>query len=144
MILDTTHTNKEKDELINDLVGKSYSFLQSIRLGGTGSKRMIVDQVSPGFFKVLNTVSDLNYGNIEIREKGIVVHLTKGLKSFSWAIPYYQLHIYSTKGYSIHAQGNFVRFKKDKLFKENKKFIDKLLDKKIENEKEYDFYDPIN
>ena len=88
----------------------------------------------------MNTVSDINYGNIELREKGILVHINKGLQNFSWAIPTYQLHLYRTNGFSVHAQGNFVRFKSNKLLKENKKFIDKLIDLKIENDKLYEFY----
>ena len=144
MIFNTTYNNKEATAIINDLVGKPYSFFESLKLKGTGSKRMIIESVSPGFQSVLNTVSDINYGNIELRHKGIVIHITKGLKNFSWAIPFYQLHIYNTNSYSIHAQGNFVRFKKNKTYKENKKFIDKLLDLKIENDKQYDFYESIS
>ena len=124
---------------MNDLLGKPYSFVKAIKLGGVGSKRMIIDAVSPGFLKLINAVSDINYGNIELREKGIVIHINKGLKNFSWAIPYYQLHTYKTEGFSIHAQGNFVRFKNTKLLKENKNFIDKIINCKIENNKQYDF-----
>jgi hypothetical protein len=140
VIFNTTHKNKEAAATINDLTGKPYSFFESIKRGGTGSKRMIVEDVSPGFKKFLNAVSDINYGNIEIREKGILVHITKGHKNFSWAIPFYQMHIYKTSGFSIHAQGNFVRFKSNKLLKENKKFLDKLIDLKIENDKLYEFH----
>jgi hypothetical protein len=53
------------------------------------------------------------------------------------------MHIYKTNSFSIHAQGNFVRFKNNRLLKENKKFIDRLLDLKINNEKNYDFYNAI-
>ena len=143
MIFNTTYKNRDAKATINDLVGKPYSLIESIRKKGVGSKRMIVEDVSPGFKKILNTVSDINYGNIEIRDKGILVHITKGLKNFTWAIPYYQLHLYKTSGFSIHAQGNFVRFKNNLLLKENKKFIDKLVDMKIENNREYMFYDSI-
>lgn len=139
MIFNTTHTNKDATATINDLLGKPYSFIQSIKLKGTGSKRMMIDDVSIGFKKIMNTVSDINYGNIELREKGLLVHINKGLKNYSWAIPFYQLHIYKTNGFSIHAQGNFVRFKSNKLLKENKKFIDKLIDLKIESDKQFDF-----
>ena len=38
-------------------------------MGGVGSKRMMIDEVSPGFLKYMNTVSDINYGNIELRKK---------------------------------------------------------------------------
>ncbi len=140
MIYNTTHTNKEADAIFNDLLGKPYSFFKAIKMGGVGSKRMMIDEVSPGFLKYMNTVADINYGNIEIREKGIIVHINKGLQNFSWAIPTYQLHIYKTSGFSVHAHGNFVRFKKNKLMKENKKFLDKIIDLKIENDKQYEFY----
>ena len=139
MIFNTTHNNKEDTATINNLLGKSYNFVTAIKLGGVGSKRMIIDAVSPGFLKVLNAVSDVNYGNIELREKGIIVHINKGLKNFSWPIPYYQLHTYKTEGFSIHAHGNFVRFKNNKLLQENKKFLAKIINLKIENNKQYDF-----
>ena len=139
MIFNTTLKNKDATATMNDLLGQPYSFVKAINLGGVGSKRMIIDAVSPGFLKLINAVSDINYGNIELREKGVVIHINKGLKNFSWAIPYYQLHTYKTEGFSIHAQGNFVRFKSNKLLKENKKFIDKIINCKIENNKQYDF-----
>ena len=139
MIFNTTLKNKDAIATMNDLLGEPYSFMKAIKLGGVGSKRMIIDAVSPGFLKLINAVSDINYGNIELREKGIVIHINKGLKNFSWAIPYYQLHTYKTEGFSIHAQGNFVRFKSNKLLKENKSFIDKIINYKIENNKQYYF-----
>jgi len=139
MLFNTTLNNKDATATMNDLLGKSYPFLKAIKMGGVGSKRMMIDAVSPGFLKVINAVSDVNYGNIELREKGIIVHINKGLKNYSWAIPYYQLHTYKTKGFSIHAQGNFVRFKSNKLLKENKQFIEKIINCKIENNKQYDF-----
>ena len=137
MIHDTTYTNKEVSVFFNDLLGKPYSIIKSLKLGGVGSKRMMISQVSPGFSSIMNTVSDINYGNIELREKGILVHINKGLKNFSWAIPFYQLHIYNTDTFSIHTQGNIVKFTKNKLFRENKKFLGKLVDLKIENNKLY-------
>ncbi|MDX6747712.1 hypothetical protein SHK09_12995 [Polaribacter sp. PL03] len=140
MIFNTTYKNKEATSKINTTLGKSYSFFEAIKLGGVGSKRMIIDGVSPGFLKVINTVSDINYGNIELREKGIIIHINKGLQNYSWAIPYYQLHTYKTDGFSIHAQGNFVHFKNNKMLKENKKFIDRVTNFKIENDKQYQFY----
>ena len=126
--------------MFNDLLGSPYSFIKAIKMGGVGSKRMIIEEVSPGFLKYMNTVADINYGNIELREGGILVHINKGLQNFSWAIPSYKLHIYKTNGFSIHAEGNFVRFKNNKLLKENKKFLDKIIDLKIESDKQYEFY----
>lgn len=139
MVFNTTHTDKKNAELINDIVGKRYSFIQSIKLKGTGSKRMIVGEVSPNLQQYINTVSDINYANIEIRPKGILVHINKGLKNFSWAIPYYQLVIYKTNGSSIHGQGKFIHFKNNKTFKENKAFFKKLMSEKIKFDEQYHF-----
>lgn len=143
MIFNTTHTNKKTDAIINDLIGKPYSFFKAIKLGGIGSKRMVIEEVSPGFKKFMNSISDDNYASLELREAGIIVHINKGLQNYSWAIPFYKLHTYKTSGLSIHANGNFIRFKNNKLLQENKAFIEKIINLKIENDKLYDFYEPI-
>ena len=46
MILNTTYTNKDHDKLINNLVGRPYSFLKKLQLRGIGSGRMIIDNFS--------------------------------------------------------------------------------------------------
>ena len=78
LVLDTTYSDKEHKKIINDLIGKPYSFLESLRMGGVGSKRMIIDEVSPNLQPLLNTVADVNYGNIEMRSDGILVYINKG------------------------------------------------------------------
>ena len=137
MILNTTHHNADQKQIIADLIGNSFSLVQKLKLGGIGSKRMIIDEVSPNMRSMINSVSDINYANIELRPKGILIMINKGLKNFTWIIPYYQLVIYKTNGSSIHAQGRFVHFRNSKTFKENKKFFDKLLDEKVKYDMEY-------
>ncbi|MBD3862290.1 hypothetical protein [Olleya marilimosa] len=139
MLLNTTHTNKENNKLIDDIVGKPFSLLQSIKMRGVGSKRMIVDEVSPNMASILNTVSDTNYGNIELRPIGILIHINKGLQNFTWAIPYYQLVVYKINGSSIHSNGKFIHFRNNKTFKENKKFFDKLMNEKIKYDQQFNF-----
>lgn len=139
MLLNTTHTSKAITDRINNLVGRSFTLLESIKLRGIGSKRMVVDKVSPNMASILNVVSDTNYGNIELRPKGILIHVTKGLQNFTWAIPYYQLVVYKTNGSSIHANGKFMHFRNDKTFKENKAFFDKLMNEKIKYDEQFNF-----
>lgn len=131
MIINTTHNHPEHKQIVSDLIGEPYSLVQKLKLGGVGSKRMIVDEVSPNLHSIMNIVSDINYANIEMRPKGILIMINKGLKNFTWIIPYYQLVIYKVNGSSIHAQGRFIHFKNNQTFKENKKFFDKLLDEKV-------------
>ncbi|MGZ0016963.1 hypothetical protein [Yeosuana sp. AK3] len=139
MILETTYADKKNDQLIHDLVGKPYSLLEVFKMRGIGSKRMIIEDASPNFKPYLNTVSDTNYANLELRPNGILVRINKGLRNFTWVVPYYHLVIYKTNGSSIHAQGKFIHFRNDVTFKENKNFFDKLLDKKVAFDKQYDF-----
>lgn len=139
MLLNTTYSSKENKELIDNLVGKPYSFLQILKMKGVGSKRMIIDEVSPNMASVLNAVDDINYGNIELRPNGIIIHITKGLQNFSWIIPIYQLVIYKVNGSSIHSNGKFVHFRDNKSFRENKKFFAKLLFKKLTYDEQFNF-----
>ena len=137
MILNTTHHKAEHKQIIDDLIGSPFSLVQKLKLGGIGSKRMIIDEVSPNMRSMMNIVSDINYANIELRPKGVLIMINKGLKNFTWIIPYYQLVIYKVNGSSIHAQGRFIHFRNSKTFRENKKFFDKLLDGKVKYDMEY-------
>lgn len=139
MILNSTYKNKEQKQILEDLVGRSFNLFESFKMKGIGSKRMIIDDVSPNLKQYLNTISDVNYANIELRSAGIIIYINKGLENFTWAIPYYQLVIYKTNGASIHAQGKFIHFKNNKTFKENKSFFDKMLDEKVKYDIQYNF-----
>ncbi|MGB5418583.1 hypothetical protein [Algibacter sp.] len=139
MILDSTYHNKEDKQILEDLVGRSFTLLESIKMRGIGSKRMIIDEVSPNLQSFMNIISDVNYANLELRKNGILIFINKGLKNFTWAIPYYQLVVYKTNGASIHAQGRFIHFRNNKTFKENKRFFEKMLDEKIKYDEQYNF-----
>lgn len=132
MIFNSTYHNDDTEELINDIVGHPFGWLKRFKLGGVGSKRMIVKTCSPRFSFIQNKTEDINYGNIELRPKGVIVYINKGLETFAWPIPYYKLVVYKTEGLSLHANGSFIKFKPNKTFKENKNFINKLLDQKID------------
>ena len=139
MVLDSTHPNKEHKQIIEDLVGKPFTFLQSVKMKGVGSKRMIVEEVSPNLKQYMNKVDDLNYANIELRTEGILIYINKGLKNYTWIIPYYQLVLYKTNGTSIHANGKFIHFRNNKTFKENKLFFDKMMNEKVKYDQRFDF-----
>lgn len=139
MILNTTHYEKEHKQLITDVVGRSFTLLESFKMKGIGSKRMIIGDVSPNLKTYLNKVADINYANIELRTNGILIFINKGLQNYTWAIPYYQLVMYKINGASIHAQGKFIQFKNTKTFKENKRFFEKMLDEKIKYDEQYNF-----
>ncbi|RPG58441.1 MAG: hypothetical protein CBD51_004965 [Flavobacteriales bacterium TMED191] len=132
MILNTTYLDKEKERIIDELVGSKLSFWQSITIG-RGSHRMILDEYSDVFIKFLKPTSNLLYGNIEMREKGIFIRIAiKNYETISWLIPYYKLSIFNSKHFSIHSDGSFLKFRRDSKYTMNLKFIKNLLNFKAQ------------
>ena len=131
MLFNTSYKNTEYITESTNLVGQAFSLLEKIKIGGIGSSRLVIEELSPKLQpKNLQTI-DINYANIELRPKGVIIHFTNKLDRYSWIIPYFRLVTYSNNTFSIHANGNFIKFKKNKNYENNKKFIAKMIDLKI-------------
>ena len=131
MIYNSTYSDIEKDIETNNLVGKKYNLIKSIRLGGIGSKRLIVEELGVNFKKLIKQKNDIIYSNIELRNKGIIVYIVDRQKRFTWVIPFYKLVIYKTPSFSIHSDGNYIRFSNKLNHKQNLAFFKKILDHKL-------------
>jgi hypothetical protein len=137
LLLNTTYKNEENEVTIDDLVGKPFSLRKKILMGGVGSGRMVIDKASPKLEITLNNGADLNYANIELRPKGILIRITRRHDNFTWIIPYYHLHIYKTSGLSVHGQGQYLHFRPNQMLYRNKPFFKKLSNLKLEFMKDY-------
>ena len=140
MIFNTTYNNQDYDDESALLVGKKFSIFKRIKLGGIGSGRLIIEKTSPKLNIGKLKFSEIDYGNIELRPKGVIIHYTRKLERFSWVIPYYRLVIYNARFFSIHANGNFIQFLKNKNYNENKKFVNRMVQLKIDF-LDLDYYD---
>ena len=138
MILDTTITNRDNNNLIKDLVGKPFSLFKWLTFKETSCKNLVINEVSPNFIDYFNNSSDIK-ANLELRPYGVIVKFQIALKNYSWVIPFYHLAIYKTNGISIHANGRFIHFKNNKSLKKNKSFFNTLLDFKAKSEFQYSF-----
>ncbi len=127
MILNLTYYSKENNNKIDAILGEKFNLIKRLKLKGTGSRRMIIENFSSHFIKVKSNFNDIQYANIELRPKGIVVHITKGIENYGWIIPFFRLSIFSSNFFSIHSEGAYINFNKLKSLKENKHFIRKLL-----------------
>ena len=137
MLLNTTYKNDEHELIMQDLVGKSFPLTKKLKMRGVGSGRMVIDEASPKLEQTLMNGPDLNYANIELRPKGVLIRITRRLDNFTWIIPYYQLHIYKTEGLSVHGQGQFLHFRENQMLRNNKSFFNKLSQLKIDFMKDY-------
>lgn len=140
MIFNTTSKNEDYDKAAESMVGRPFNLIQRIRKGGIGSGRLMIGKISPKLNLGKLKFSEIDYGNIELRPRGIIVHYTLKLERFSWIIPYYRLVVYNAQSFSIHANGSFIQFLKNRNYKENRKFIDKMIQLKIDC-LELEYYD---
>lgn len=130
MLFNTSYTNKKYVKESTHTLGKSFSFFEKLKMEGVGSSRLVIQELSTKLQPQNMQSIDVNYANIELRPKGIIIHFTNILDRYSWIIPYYRLNVYSNKTFSIHSNGNFIQFKKNKNYQNNKKFIHKMTDLK--------------
>ena len=142
MIYNRTYSDNDTENEINDLIGKSFSFLKILKLGGVGSSRFIIESASEKFLNFLNKVADINYCNIELRPKGVMVNITQQLNLHSWVIPYYKLVIFDSQSFSIHCDGLNIKLTKDRNYRNNKSFNSKMM--KLKNEYLKNIESPLN
>ena len=141
MIINTTYLDKEKKKLINKIVGDSISWTKLFRGELRGSGRMIIDEYSVGFKAKFKNINSLLYGNIEIREKGLIIRIPiKHYETISWLIGYHQLANFKSKNFSIHSAGEFIKFRIDSNYSLNNRFIKQLIKKKNSNAKTLEYY----
>ena len=133
MLFNTSYTNKDYTRESTKIVGSAYSFFEKIKMGGIGSSRFIIEELSANLQPKYLQSTAISYANIELRPKGIIIHFANRLDRYSWVIPYYRLVIYRSKTFSLHANGNFIKCKKNKNYRSNKKFIDRMMGLKIDH-----------
>lgn len=133
MIIDSTAITPDLARKINNLVGNPFSLLARLRMGGIGSHRMCVKGYSSGFENLLQRNSNLLYSNVELRPKGIIVHISQRNHRFSWVLPYYQLAVFQSEGFTLHGNGEFIRFHTDVYFDKNKVFFARMFKEKEGN-----------
>lgn len=131
-IYNISYKDKETDKLINEEMGNAYSLIKKLQLGGIGSRRLVIEYFSENMNHLKLKVSGLQYGNIEIRPKGIILHINQGIYTYAWTIPFFRLNIYNGDFFTIHGNGNYIQFNKEKSWKENRNFLQKLIQLKTE------------
>ena len=91
MILNISYQNKSQEQEINEFVGISYTFWESLKMGGSGSQKLIVIDCHEIFDPYLKQLHSTKYCNIELRPKGIGLRFRYKLETIGWFIPYLNL-----------------------------------------------------
>ena len=127
-----TYKNKETEKEINAEMGKPFGLIEKLRLGGIGSRRMIIENFSEDLKNLALKVSGIQYANIELRPNGVIIHINQGIYTHAWTIPYYRLSIFNGDYFTVHGGGSHIQFNKEKSWKENKEFLQKIVKLKSE------------
>ncbi len=127
-----TYKNKETEKEINAEMGKPFGLIEKLKLGGIGSRRMIIENFSVDIKNLALKVSGIQYANIELRPNGIIVHINQGIYTHAWTIPYFRLSVFNGDFFTIHGGGSHIQFNKEKSWKENKEFLQKIVKLKSE------------
>ena len=127
-----TFKNKETEKEINVEMGKPFGLIEKLKLGGIGSRRMIIENFSEDIKNLTLKVSGIQYANIELRPNGIIVHINQGIYTHAWTIPYFRLSVFNGDFFTIHGGGSHIQFNKEKSWKENKEFLQKIVKLKSE------------
>ena len=127
-----TYKNKETEKEINAEMGKPFGLIEKLKLGGIGSRRMIIENFSEDIKILALKVSGIQYANIELRPNGIIVHINQGIYTHAWTIPYFRLSVFNGDFFTIHGGGSHIQFNKEKSWKENKEFLQKIVKLKSE------------
>tara|TARA_B100000989_G_scaffold232549_1_gene179344 strand:+ start:292 stop:705 length:414 start_codon:yes stop_codon:yes gene_type:complete len=127
-----TYKNKETEKEINAEMGKPFGLIEKLKLGGIGSRRMIIENFSEDIKNLALKVSGIQYANIELRPNGIIVHINQGIYTHAWTIPYFRLSVFNGDFFTIHGGGSHIQFNKEKSWKENKDFLQKIVKLKSE------------
>jgi len=128
MIYDATHIDERTKKMLEEQVGRPFGIVARLKnASGIGSHRMILDKERVGFEEILERATGTVYGSIEMRPKGILVHINVRNTQYSWSIPFFRMVFYSTEHFSIHSEGQFISFRKDHFFDRNTTFINRLM-----------------
>ena len=127
-----TYKNKETEKEINAEMGRPFGLIEKLKLGGIGSRRMIIENFSEDIKNLALKVSGIQYANIELRPNGIIIHINQGIYTHAWTIPYFRLSVFNGDFFTIHGGGSHIQFNKEKSWKENKEFLQKIVKLKSE------------
>jgi len=133
MIKETTYNIKEIKNEIRELVGRPMSLLKRIRIGGNGSQRLVILEASKDIEELINFDNRSKFCNIELRDKGMIMHFRSRLETYAWIVPFHLLSLFKTdNSFAIYAGSEFVRLAPAHNSAINSKFFNKMLELKAE------------
>lgn len=132
MLIQVSYYSKEKKELIDSMVGQSFSLINRFKLRGIGSQRFVL-QDSPNLelTNLFENQTGTRYCNIELRPKGVIVWFRVKIDNWILVLPYHKLTIYKdNKALKLYLEKWKIILTPAYGAKLNKLFVQKLISQK--------------
>lgn len=134
MLFNVSYNEPKVNQAIEELVGKSFGLFENIKLNGTGSPRLLIHKASEEIQTLLDYDHNLNYCNIELRPKGIIIRFRSLLETYGLVIPYYKLVVFKPANYlSLHADHHLISVEFPAKNAGIHQFYEKMMAQKVKN-----------
>lgn len=112
MVKNLSYNSKKINTVLLELVGRPFSFIEGLKLGGIGSNKLVIADASKEIVELLRLDNNVNYCNIEIRKNGLIIRFRSLLETYGFIIPYYKLIIYKGESniYSLYKDTSYIKF----------------------------------
>ena len=125
-IFKTSYYKKEIEREMNELAGKSYSFIDRIKMKGIGSKRLKVYSASQEIKIALNADYYISLVSLEIRPKALMIYFRKKIDNYTCVAPFSALEIGKTGEVNDKEYVKLVCGNQFIILDDDRDFFDKL------------------
>ena len=133
MLLNISYNSDKNEELILSLVGEPYNIWSLIKIGKIGSPRLQIISASKEISKLLSYDNNIDWCNIELRPKGVIIRFRSLLETYGLIIPYYKLTLFKSDSNEYSFYCDTIKIKLIAKTKNSIDFIKKILIQKTKN-----------
>ena len=123
-----SYKNHEIKREVENLVGKSFGWIERWRMGGIGSQRMLVLASSEAIEKLLAVNNHQRFCSIELRPKGVILAFRSRLDTYGLIIPYRNLGLFkSDESLRVYSGSHFIQLDLSKTNHSTHRFLSRLM-----------------
>ena len=136
MLIRYSYFDKKIYAEVKRLVGSPYSLWKRLNMKGNGSQRLTLISANDEINDIIHTSNGSeHYINIELRPKGLIIHIRVKLDNWALILPYYTLSTFVQDGQLNIYSGKWkLRLSGYRGATIERKFIYKIVDLKAKSE----------
>lgn len=112
MIKNLTYNVPITKRQIDQAVGKEFSFFQSLKMGGTGSQKFVIEGASDEIIDLLQKDNSTNFAHIGLRPKGIIIRFKSYQETYGLVLSFQEIKVINEGvNLTIESPDYFVKMK---------------------------------